>query len=236
MSEQELLTTRDLSSLKPYHGYQSSIIPLSRGYYFYLASWDSTPTQFSRFSNVWLVTPENKRFLFSDPPASSEIVCIYHEFHEIYGASINLDWISENYFHIQCESIDKVYALNAKLQLNEPLTSRLLLAIGSSPPTKFRISKSMVAVSNFLVNSLVAKGGSTLVGKTETGQPFYHGDTERLLQVVGGSASLNDEDLGTVTNPTWPIKFGDAIPFFKPVVKLGTLYIPFEHDMLEGSV
>ena len=78
MSEQELLTTRDLSSLKPYHGYQSSIIPLSRGYYFYLASWDSTPTQFSRFSNVWLVTPENKRFLFSDPPASSEIVCICH--------------------------------------------------------------------------------------------------------------------------------------------------------------
>jgi len=236
MSEQGLLISIDLSSLKPYHGYQSSIIPLSSGYYFYLASWDSTPTQFSHFSNVWLVTAENKRILFSDPPASSEIVCIYHEFHEINGASIILDWISENYFHIQCESIDKVYELNAKFQLSEPLTSRLLLAIGSGPPTKFRVSRSMVAASNFLVNSLVAKGGSALVGKTETGQPFYHGDTERLFQVVGGAISLNGEDIGMVTNPTWPIKFGDAVPFFKPVVKLGTLYIPFEQDMLEENV
>jgi hypothetical protein len=225
-----------LSSLKPYHGYQSSIIPLSSDYYFYLASWDSTPTPFSHFSNVWLVTPENKRILFSDPPASSEIVCIYHEFHEIYGASISLDWITENELQVQCESIDKAYKLNAEFQLNEPLTSRLLVAIGGGPPTKFRLSKATVAVSNFLVNSLVAKGGSALFGKTETGQPFYHGETERLFQVIGGSVTLNGEDLGTVTNPTWSIEFGDAVPFINPVVKLGTLYIPFERGMLENSI
>jgi len=238
MSEQELITAMDLSSLaqlKPYHGYQSSIISLSRGYYFYLASWDSTPTQFPRFSNVWLVTPENKRILFSDPPASSEIVCIYHEFHEIYGASIQIDWITENELYLQCKSLDAAYELQCTLHLNEPLTSRLLVAIGSGPPTKFRTSKSMVAISNFLVNSLVAKGGSVLLGKTETGQPFYHGDTERLFQVVGGSISLNGEDIGEVTHPTWSIEFGDAVPYFKPVVKLGTLYIPFEKSMLEKS-
>ena len=91
----------------------------------------------------------------------------------------------------------------------------------------------MVAVSNFLVNSLVAKGGSVLLGKTETGQLFYHGETERLFLVAGGSLSLNGVDMGTFTSPTWPIEFGDAIPFFKPVVKLGTLYIPFEPAMVE---
>lgn len=100
---------------------------------------------------------------------------------------------------------------------------------------QFRISKAIVAVSNFFVNSLVAKGGSVLVGKTETGQPFYHGETERLFQVAGGSISLNGEDMGMFTSPTWSIEFGDAIPYFKPVVKLGTLYIPFEPDMVEGS-
>jgi hypothetical protein len=93
----------------------------------------------------------------------------------------------------------------------------------------------MVAVSNFLVNSLVAKGGSVLLGRTETGRLFYHGETERLFHVVGGSISLNGEDMGTFTSPTWSIKFGDAIPFYKPVVKLGTLYIPFEPDMIEDS-
>jgi hypothetical protein len=225
----------DLSLLKPYHGYQTSIIPLSRGHYFYLASWDRTPTRFPRFSNVWLVTPKNNRILFSDPLASSEIVCIYHEFHEINGASIEIDWTTEYELHVQCESIDGGYKLNAEFLLNEPLTSRLLLAIGSGPPTQFRVSKTMIAISNFLVNSLVAKGGSALLGKTETGQPFYHGDTERLFEIVSGSVSLNGEDIGTVTSPTWVIEFGDAVPYFKPVVKLGTLYIPFEPDMVEDS-
>jgi hypothetical protein len=225
----------DLSLLKPYHGYQTSIIPLSKGYYFYLASWDRNPTQFPLFSNVWLVTPKNNRILFSDPLASSEIVCIYHEFHEIYGASIETDWITEYELHVKLKSTNKGYELNAEFQLSEPLTSRLLLAIGSGPPTQFRVSKTVIAVSNFLVNSLVAKGGSALLGKTETGKTFYHGETETLFQIVRGSVTLNGEDIGMVTSPTWSIKFGDAVPFFKPVVKLGTLYIPFEPGMVEDS-
>ena len=147
----------DLSLLKPYHGYQTSIIPISNDYYFYLASWDRTPTQFPRFSNVWLVTAEDKRILFSDPPASSQIVCIYHEFHEIYGASIGIDWITENELHIQCNSLDHAYDLQVTLHLHEPLTSRLLIAIGSGPPTQFRVSGAMVAASNFLVNSLLSR-------------------------------------------------------------------------------
>lgn len=223
----------DLSLLKPYHGYQTSIIPISSGTYFYLASWDRTPTQFPRFSNVWFVTPADERILFSDPPASSHIVCIYHAFHKIYGASIGIDWITENECHVQCNSLDNTYELQVTLHLHEPLTSRLLVAIGSGPPTPFRVSKAMITVSNFLVNSLVAKGGSALLGKTETGQLFYHGETERLFRIVGGSISLNGEDLGTFTSPTWPLAFGDAVPFFNPVLKLGTLYIPFEPDMIE---
>jgi hypothetical protein len=225
----------DLSSLKPYHGYQSSITPFSSDYYFYLASWDNTPTPFPRFSNVWLVTPEDKRILFSDPPASSEIVCIYHDFHEIFGASIGIDWPTENELHIQCHSLDESYDLQVTLQVHESLTSRLLLAIGSGPPTPFRTSSVMATLSNFLVNALVARGGSALVGKTETGQPFYHGEAERLFRVKQGSMSLNGDDLGTVTNPTWPVEFGDAIPFFNPVLKLGTLYIPFEPGMVADS-
>jgi hypothetical protein len=47
---------------------------------------------------------------------------------------------------------------------------------------------------------------------------------------------LNGEDIGTFTSPTWSIEFGDAVPFIKPVIKLGTLYIPFEQDMVGDSV
>jgi len=31
----------------------------SSGFYLYLASWDSIPTSFSSFSNIWVATPED---------------------------------------------------------------------------------------------------------------------------------------------------------------------------------
>jgi hypothetical protein len=225
----------DLSSLKPYHGHQSSLIPFTSGYYLYLASWDSTPTSFASFSNLWVITPEDRRMLFADPPASSDVVCIYHDFHEIYAASISLDWVSEDDLLVQCGSLDGDHELSIEFHLQETVASRLLVSLASSPPTRFIVSKPMVAVSNFLVNLLIARGGSRLVGKTETGQPFYHGASERVMLVRKGSAVMNRKDLGKVSSPTWPIEFGDAIPFAQAVIKLGTLYIPFEEQMLEGG-
>ena len=225
----------DPSSLKAYHGYQSSLIPFSSGYYLYLASWDSTPTDFSSFANLWVITPEDKRILFADPPASSAIVCIYHDFHEIYGASIALDWASEDHLLVRCASLDGDHELNVELYLRETRSSRLLVALASSPPNRFVLSKPVAAISNFLVNLLVTKGGMTLTGKTETGQPFYHGASDRVMLVKNGSATLNDEDLGNVSSPTWPVEFGDAIPSVQPALKLGTLYIPYEKGMLEDS-
>jgi hypothetical protein len=225
----------DLSTLKAYHGYQSSFIPFSSAYYLYLASWDSTPTGFSSFSNIWVVTPENKRILFADPPASSEIVCIYHDFDEIYGASISLDWAAENHLLVQCASLNGDHELDIEFYLHETLSSRLLVALASSPPTRFKVSKPMVAISNFLVNLLVAKGGSIILGKTETGQPYYNGAAERLFHVMKGSATLNGKDLGEVSSPTWPVEFGDGVPFVQPVIKLGTLYIPYEKEMMKDN-
>jgi hypothetical protein len=225
----------DLSLLKAYHGYQSSFIPFSSAYYLYLASWDNTPTSFSSFSNLWVVTPEDKRILFADPPGSSEIVCIYHDFHEVYSASISLDWVSENHLLIQCVSHNGDYELYVEFYLHETLSSRLLVALASSPPTRFMISKPMVAISNFLVNLLVTKGGSTMFGKTETGQPYYNGAVDRLMLVKKGSATMNGKELGNVSSPTWPIEFGDTCPSVQPVIKLGTLYIPYEEEMLEDS-
>jgi hypothetical protein len=235
MSIRDVTDSVDISRLRPFYGYQTSIIPLSSDYYFYLAHWIRNPTQFPQFSNVWLVTPEDKRILFSDPPASSDIVSIYHSFHEIYGASINVDWIQKSQLRVQCQSIDGAFDLDANFDVSDSLASRLLVAIGSGPPTPFRFSAAMNSISNFLVNTFVTKRGSVLLGRTETGQPFYHGETEFLYRVVGGSISLNGEEIGTPTHPTWSIDFGDAVPMFEPVVKLGTMYIPFEQEMVDPS-
>jgi hypothetical protein len=225
----------DISDLKAYHGYQSSLIPFSSGHYLYLASWDSTPTQYSSFSNIWVITPEDKRILFVDPPASSEIVCIYHDFHEILGGSISFDWVSNSSLQVHCVSIDGAHDLSLDFHLVETLSSRLLVALAGKPPTRFTISKPIVALSNFMLNLLVTKGGLTVFGKTETGQPFYNGAADRLMLIRTGSATMNGRDLGNVSKPTWPIEFGDATPSVQAVMKLGTLYIPFNDEMLVKS-
>jgi hypothetical protein len=222
----------DLSLLKPYHGYQSSFIPLSSGYYLYVASWDSTPTSFPSFSNIWVITPEDRRMLFADPPASSVIVCIYHQFHEVYPASISLDWDAEHHLVIRCASLDGEHEVNVDLRLGETLASRLLAALASGQPNHFMLSRPVVAVSEFLVNLLAAKGGSTMFGETETGQPFYLGSADQVMLVRSGSAEMNGKDLGHVSSPTWPIEFGDGGPTTQPLLRLGTLFIPYKEGMV----
>lgn len=225
----------DLSALKKYHGIQSSIIPFSSQYYFYLASWDNTPTDFPQFTNIWLITPDNHRMLFSDPPDSSKIVCIYHDFDEIIASSINIDWITENHLQVRCTSLDDLHKLEVDFRVKETISAKILIAMAGGPPTPFRVSKLMIKLSDFLVNRLIATSGSAILGVTETGKPFYHGETEKLLHITQGSASYNNNGLGKVSKPTWPITFGEAVPYVKPVIKLGTLYIPFEQEMLEAG-
>lgn len=224
----------DPSILKAFHGYQSSFIPFSSAYYLYLCRWDSTPTSFSSFSNIWVVTPEDNRILFADPLDSRDIPCIYHDFHEVYGASITLDWASENHLLVQCASDTGDQELNFELAVRETLSSRLIAALAPSRPTRFTVSRTMIALANFLMNLLVTKGGTTMSGMTETGQPFYVGASERLMLIERGSATVNGMDLGDVSSPTWPVEFGDFVPCVQPVIRLGTLYIPYEEDTLEG--
>lgn len=226
----------DVSALKKYQGIQSSIIPFSSRYYFYLASWDKTPTDFPRFSNVWLITPDNQRILFSDPGNSSSIVCIYHDFDEIMGSSISIEWIDKKHLKVRCKSENDLHKLELDFHVKETIASKILISMAGGPPTPFSVSKPMTRISDFLINRIIAKSGSAIVGITETGQPFYHGDAEKIFMITQGSASYNNKELGMVSKPTWPITFGDAVPFVKPTIKIGTLYIPFEQEMLVDCV
>jgi hypothetical protein len=75
-----------------------------------------------------------------------------------------------------------------------------------------------------------------MVGNTETGQPFYNGAIDKLMIVQKGSAIMNSKDLGNVSKPTWSVEFGNAVPFLQSVIKLGSLYIPYEENMLVNGV
>jgi hypothetical protein len=222
----------DISTLETFHGYQSSFIPFSSGYYIYLASWDTTPTRFSSFSNLWVITPDDNRKLYADPQGTSPIVCIYHEFDEIHDAAISVEHTSANQLFIDCASLNGEQIVKVDLTLAETLGSRLIAGLSSSPPTPMKVSKPVIEISNFLVNLLVAKKGSKIYGRTETGMPYYHGATDRLFTINQGSLNINDEEMGTVTNPTWSLTFGDSVPFYNSVIKIGNLHIPYNDDLL----
>lgn len=220
----------DVSTLKEYHGRQSSLIPFSSQYYLYFTSWDSTPTDFPAFSNLWLISPADQRILFADPPETGEIVRIYHDFDEIHGASISLDWTSEEHLQMGCTSRDSSYNLEAEFELHETLAARLLISLASSPPTPFRVSGAMVRASNFLLNMFITRGGATIAGRTETGYDWYNASSDWVRIISRGSAALNGEDLGEVTAPTWPLAFGDFTPYQQAVVRLGSLYIAYGQE------
>jgi hypothetical protein len=226
----------DTQILETFHGYQSSFIPFSSGYYLYLAKWDATPTRFSSFSNLWVITPENNRILYADPQGTSKIVCIYHEFNEICGAAISVDHTATNHLFIDCSSLDGDQTIRVELKLAETLGSRLVSGLSSSPPTPLKLSSPVIEISNLLVNLFVAKKGSKIYGKTETGMPYYHGETDRLFIISQGSASINGKEIGTVSPPTWSLTFGDSVPFYNSVMKIGNLHIPYTDDLIIGDV
>ena len=221
----------DPTILKPFHGIQTSLIPLSSAHYLYLCRWDKTPVDFSSFSNIWLVTPEDHHTLFVDPAGVKRIPLIYHNFHALVEASISLDWESDNHLSVKCISLSGGQGIKLDITMRETLWSRSITGLSPAKPTPFLLSKSMAAVTSLLVNFLVTKGDMTLFGVTETGQPFYAGVSEKLKLIDHGSASVNGMDLGFITSPTWPLQFGDFIPCIQPVIRWGTLFIPYEENM-----
>lgn len=221
----------DPSILKPFHGVQTSLIPLSSGYYLYLCSWDKTPADFSSFSNIWLVTPEDHRTLFVDPADSRNIPLIYHNFNEVVEARISLDWGSDNHLSVICTSLLGEQEIIFEITMRETFWSRQITRLCPTKPSPLLLSKFMVVVTSFLVNLLVTKGGLTLFGLTETGQPFYAGISEEVKLIEHGSAAFNGMDLGIVTSPTWAAEFGDFIPYVQPMIRWGTLYIPYEGNL-----
>ncbi len=159
-------------------------------------------------------------------------MCIYHDFDEIIGSSIKVNWVAEDHLQVRCNSEDDLHRLEFDFLVTETVTSKILISVAAGPPAPFKVSRPMVKLSNFLVNKIIAGSGSVIVGVTETGQPYYNGDTERQFHITQGSVIYNNKDIGVVSEPTWPVTFGDAVPFVKPVIKLGTLHIPFEQEML----
>jgi hypothetical protein len=196
------------SLLRPFRGFLTPGLYFSSNYCLWLLNFSSTPTDLGAYSEIWLITPEDKRILYVDPEAAGPIVGTFHNFHEMVGASVAWEWSASDTLHVDMKAMDET-TLDLHLGLGSSLGTRILNPVLKITPQALMRSRPMVAISEISLNLLLGLGGLKIAGKTETGKAFLN-EADRLAIVKEASARLNHEDLGALTRPPKPILFGDA--------------------------
>jgi hypothetical protein len=173
-----------------------------------------------------MVTPENYRVLFADPSSSSQVVCIYHNFDKVLGATLEFRWPTETELHIHVQAENGTY-LEMQLRLANTLATRILSAISQRTPLGLGTQDPVIWIGEHAMSLLVAKGKVSIAGKTDTGQPFFGGRTDRLMLIKDGTAKMNDERLGRVGQPRNPVAFGDFEATPQAFIMFGDLYLTY---------
>jgi hypothetical protein len=216
----------DISQLRPYSGLHSSLISFSSGHLFRISHWTATPTEFGAFSNLWMVTPQDRRVLFSDPAESERVLRIYHRFDEFSGAKISVERPAPLRLDLLMEA-DDATRVELHLRLERSLVTRFLVAVSRATPLGWKSSDPSIWLLDRLVSVFIARGEFKCASKTETGQPAFSADVDDLLLVKESHATVNGASLGNLSPPTRPVAFGDFATTPQASLAIGRLYLPY---------
>ena len=170
------------------------------GHCIWLLEFTSTPTRFDSYTELWLISPDGKRVLYTDPEAATEEVLKYHDFDRTNGASITCD-TSHSKISVTMEATDGP-SLELTASASQTFGTRVL-------NTVILRSGMGTTISTLSLNLLLDANGLKVAGRTETDRR-YRLDAERIQQITDASATLDERDLGALGSPTRPIEFGDA--------------------------
>lgn len=210
-------------TLQPFPGYFVPGVCFRTGHCFWLLEFTSSPTEFDSYTELWLITPDGERVLYTDPEEATQEVLQYHDFDRTAGANVSVERPDSESVVVSLEGNDGT-ELDLELSLGQTLGTRILNTVISLTPQPLLRSRFGAAVSTFSLNLLLDGNGMKVAGRTETGRR-YRLDAERLLSVTDASATLNATDLGAHRAPTQPIEFGDAKTTADAVYIPGELYL-----------
>ena len=79
-------------NLLPFYGFLVPGVYFPGGHCLWFANFTATPTDIGGYAQVWLIAPTGKRVLFVQPEAAGPTVCLFHDPHEAYGATMKWRW------------------------------------------------------------------------------------------------------------------------------------------------
>ena len=206
--------------LRPFGGYLCPGLYFSSGYALWLFEFTETPLDVGPYREVWLVTPTGRRYLWVDDPTARPVATRFHEFDVVNHAEVQWTWTEET-LRVVVDAAD-LSTLEVDLEFETTVGVHLVNLLLALTPNWFRRTRPGMAAADLHLK-LLGLGGLESAGRTETGTR-YCGVVDRVAVVTGGSACLNEVDLGTVTAPSAPVPFGDVTVPQRPVVALGRIW------------
>lgn len=212
--------------LAPFKGYFCPGLYFSSNYCLWLSNFSSTPTGIGPYTDVWLITPHGKRVLLVAPETAGAVVCAFHNFHEVIGASFVCEWPDPQSLHVAVEAKDGT-SLEIRIGLVSSSRLELYNSLAKITPPGLALIPPFRAILGVKRKLLVGLDGMKTAGKTETGKS-YRFSVDRFAFVKSALAKLNGSELGVLIFPRKPVEFGDIRIPTRAFLSFGTLHIEYE--------
>lgn len=214
-------------SPRPLVPFSGRVIPgvcFSSGYCLWVIDFVSTPTNIGSYREVWVITPDGERILYTDPEAAREIVLQSHDFDQVHGGEITQEQIGSNTTQVTLDGADGT-TLELKYSIDQSLGTRVMNLLGTLTPSAVLRTDLGSRISTRSCNFWLDANGTKVAGETEAGAD-YRLEPDRMFRVLTASASLDGTDLGSQTSPDRRIEFGDIIVAEAPLYFEGEIYLP----------
>ncbi|WP_254536922.1 hypothetical protein [Halomarina litorea] len=217
-------TAAGTTSLRPFTGLSLPGVCFESGHCVWLLDFESTPTPYGGYTEVWVIGPDGDRTLYVSEEEAIDTVCEYHDFDATHAAEVTVERDDER-LTLSTTGEDGT-RLDCSLAFESTPATRLLGAVARATPSAIARSGVGRAVSTFSLNALLGLGGLPVGGRTETGREYFAA-ADRMYLVGDATATLDGTDLGGVVRPPERIAFGDIVTTDRPVAFVGDLFLEY---------
>lgn len=213
---------RSIDTLELFRGALISGVYFSRGYCVLSNYFTAVPSGIEPFVDVRVLTPDGERILYCDPEEAIETVTWYHDFDRTVGGDITRNVTAQDRARVTLDADDGT-TLELDVSFGQTAGTRLLNAMSALTPKSVSRTRVGAKIGTTVLNTLLDADGMKVAGRTETGAR-YRSEARRISMITDASATLNGEELGRLSRPPQPIKFGDIRGL--PLYIQGDVYLP----------